>query len=355
MKTPRAEIDREMPIFPYPEARDYLVKAVERWLPNDLSIFAEKLVVLHLDKDNFPMPIRVDKAAMVKALRAGESLQSLRQLITFEDTQTSAGIVRVMVRTHLNRSGINFVSRGFKSKTMAERVMGLFPVGIDPKTLVTWDALTSSWLAFALNARRQGRRDEKSNDLFSDKDIDALQRLSGIESSRYRSARDQPAIHNNWGRLVTGVYTGLKYLNDQYELDASKVWKTIDEASESARGVRNLINAASKSIDEYGPTLAGSFFADLGAARFVKDDVHVTDSIAAVMGADSSQVKGDLAFKVMQQSADFHGVTPRAVDKVMYLACSSNLYLFDFRLDKSQAALEKSKFLQFLSDHVSNS
>jgi len=355
MSSPRTGADRELPVFPYFEARKYLVEAVARWLPNELSKFAEKLVDLHLDPKNFPMPIKVDKVAMTRALQDGETLQQLRQYISFEDTKTAAGICRVMVRTHLNRSGINFVSRGFSSKTLAERVMVTFPVGLDPRRLVTWKALTSNWLEFAKIARGQGTRDEKGKVLFSDEDIASLERLSEIEGESYRSARDTAGIHNNWARLVTGVYTGMTYLEKRHGFDADRVWEGINEASKSAKTARNLVKEASRSIDEYGPTLAGSFFADLGASRFVKDDVHVVASIAAMMGVDTRDVRSEFAFNVMQNSADVHGVTPRAVDKVMYLACSTNLYLFNFRLDQSQAGLEKSKFLQFLDKHASQS
>jgi len=328
-----------------------LIEAVKGWLPNELKLSAENVVALHLDPNNFPMSIKVDcPKKMEEALRDGVPYKELRKFVSFEDTQTSAGICRVMVRTHLNRGGINFVSRGFSKKTLAERVMGVFPIDLDPNSLATWETLTSSWLTFAEKARNNKMLDEKGEDLFSDKDILSLRLLSKIKPADYMPTKNtHPDIHNNWGRLVKGVHSGLNYLNSNYEFNPTKIWHHIDLASKSAQGVHDLTKDASRSIHEYGTTLAGSFFADLGAKRFVKDDVHVVDSIAAFLGKERSQVKGEFAYNLIAHTADKHGVDPRAVDKVMYLACSGSLYLLGYKPSKSAAANGKVDFLNFLA------
>lgn len=348
MKNLEVAINPGATVFPYSEARQYLFRVLSERLPPDLQKFAETLVNLHLDEKNFPMPLDVDSEKMTDALRQGASVSDLRKFITFENTDSISGICRVMVRTHLNRSGINYVSRGFAKKTKAKRVMGLFPVGFDPTPLVSWEGLTSAWLAFATDEKHEHVKDEPGKALFSKVDIDSLKRLSEVKFVDLESLKKDSLIHNNWARLLAGVHTGLKHLDDQYALDRTRVWEQIKEASTCADGVHQLIKKTSKSIVEYGPTLAGSFFADLGGASFVKDDVHVRDSIAAFAGKTAGEVKGKYAFDVIQKSAAHFKVTARAIDKVMYLACSGNFYLFDFKLEKPEAQKYKKQFICLL-------
>ena len=338
-----------VPVFPYPQARQYLIDAVARWLPKDLSGYAEKVVDLHLDPRNFPMSIAINKPALVKALQEEKSLEELREFITFEDTRTASGIARVMVRTHLNRSGINYVSRGFKNKTLANRVLGVFPPGLDPRILTSWSALISRWISFAADSHRRGITDDEGQPLFSPEDMNSLQALRGVSPEEYKNAKDHTGVHNNWGRLMAGIHSGLVYFQNEYGFDPRKIGEVIEAASVSDKTVNKLVSNTSHGIDEYGKTLAGSFYADLGAASFVKDDVHVVDSIAAFTGRSTSQVKGSFAFDVLHHSAKVHGVTARAIDKVMYLTCSTDLNLFGFRLPKNRANAEKVRFLEFLN------
>ena len=334
--------------FPYPQARLFLIEAVQRWLPSEQREFAERIVDLHLDPENFAMPIKVNKKELVDALSNNKDLDNLRNCITFEDTKDIPGIARVMIRTHLNRQGIGFVTRGAKSKTLTERVMGVFPVGMNPEEYLSWQALTARWLDFAETCRQNGVLDDDGNPLFDDDELSSLRIISQVGEHEYERIKSNPQIHNNWAKLFMGVYSGFKYLEKNYDLDANRIWLHIDEASRTPSGVYTLVKHASKCIHEFGSTLAGSFFADLGAAQFIKDDIHVIDSIAAFSGLSTNQVRGEFSFNVMHHSAQVHNVTPRAIDKVMYLAGSGVLYLFDFKLDKRQQAKEKSTFLNFL-------
>jgi hypothetical protein len=73
------------------------------------------------------------------------------------------------------------------------------------------------------------------------------------------------------------------------------------------------------------PALSHSFFADPGCASFVKADVHVTDVVGAALKLDGKPAP-QLCIDFVRQMAEETGRTPRAIDKLMYFACSGKLY-----------------------------
>lgn len=333
-------------IFPYDKARQHLIQVAARWLPMSCAKYAEKIVDLHLDPNNFAMPIRVNTLGLTRALSEGKTANQLREFLTLEKTETAQGIARVLVRTHLNRTGINFVSRGATEKTLSERVMGLFPEdeNFELEELSTWTGLTQKWLAFANKSLEEENSEGNAKRLFEEDDLKSLRLLSNLNEENYRSCLQDKSIHNNWAKLLTGVYSGLKHLNDEYGHDPDRIWEAIDEASQTVDGVKDLIESTRKEVDQFGEALAGSFFADLGAAQFIKTDVHVVDSVVAFTGRSQHWAKQGGAFDLLHRSAKAHGVTPRAIDKLMYISCSSNLYLFDYAND------DKDKFMKFLKE-----
>jgi len=130
----------------------------------------------------------------------------------------------------------------------------------------------------------------------------------------------------------------LIHLRNLYELDAAKFTATLDSASEKIDTVNALVRCASRTgrgkIFQYGQALAGSFFADIGRAQFVKSDVHVVEMAAATLGLSS--IPDAKALALVQQCVARTGMMPRAVDKLMYLAGSSNFYLYGERLPDSE-------------------
>jgi hypothetical protein len=336
------------PIFPVKQAKEFLVtsvrNAVERDLP-DLRDVADLIVDLHLDPKNFAINQYVNTEGLRSALIRRSGANELREFITFEDTHSIQGICRVMARTHLNRIGVGFVSRGETDKTQAKRVLGLFPYNRNPHDLVGWQALISAWVEFAEKSINDNSSFSNESSRFNCEDLISLKNLSKLPPEKIYDAKNHPGIHNNWAKVVVGVHTGLEYLSRYYGLDANRLWKKIDEASMSIQGVKNLTEEAAREITEYGQALAGNFFADLGGERFVKVDVHVRDSITAFL---KKKVSDDVAFEIIQRTSEVHGITPRAVDKIMYLACSSNLYLIGYRPPPDVQQKQKERFLNFL-------
>ena len=145
-------------------------------------------------------------------------------------------------------------------------------------------------------------------------------------------------VHDNWAKVFRGVHSGLLHLRNLYEFDAEKFMATLDTAGENIAEVSALVQSASRAgrgkIFQYGQALAGSFFADIGRGQFVKPDVHVVEIAAATLGCTA--ISAEQAVCVVQQSALHAGVVPRAVDKLMYLAGSSNFYLYGGRLREAE-------------------
>jgi len=263
----------------------------------------------------------------------------------FEPTRSIQGIFRVMVRTHLNRNGIGFVSRSegdlrnSKGKTLSPRVLGPFDDNCNPVQLSEWSALLDAWLLYADRCPYP--------QLFNNEDPRSIEKLKSIDPKVYYNAKEwknKYDIHNNWANLALGVYDGLNYLNQFYEFDPHRLWSRIDSASQSYEGVDKLIEEVETNIRGYGSTLAGSFLADLGSAQFIKTDAHVMDSVAELLKVRS--VTKQTAFSVVRELAHRHTLSPRAMDKMMYLGCSGNWYLVG-REHKGQQAAKK-EFLNIL-------
>jgi hypothetical protein len=285
------------------------------------------------------MPRSLETKGLWNSIKEGDHAPDrLRQLITFEDTKSIQGICRVMVRTHLNRTGIGRVSRktdktrGNTDKTLSPRVLGPFETAFNPKTLVAWPSLVDAWLDFAHTPEGQG--------LFDDCDLRSLEKLRDLprEALNDRGQCRDLNIHDNWRQLVRGVHSGLNYLARD-EFDATLVWERVNKASQSVEGIDALISEFSQ-VEGYGRALAGSFLADLGGEQFVKTDTHVKAGVAAFLHLDKAKVFDRHAFLVIQNTAKELGITPRAVDKIMYLGGSGNWYLLGQR--------QENEFLQLL-------
>jgi hypothetical protein len=176
-------------IFPVNEAKQFLADSVARlfsdkWrdrLGSGFPQVAGTIVDVHLDPQNFAMPLRIDTEGLWESILEGNhSPRHLRGFMSFEDTQSIRGICRVMVRTHLNRSGLGFVSRGEKTdadKTLSRRVLGPFASGFEPTELLEWNRLLNTWLQFAQGCIEQGDLAPNGEALFSELDIRSLKNL----------------------------------------------------------------------------------------------------------------------------------------------------------------------------------
>ena len=302
---------------------------------------ASTIVELHLATENLPMPIRIQEGEIHNVLQQGSAdAATLRACILFEDTRTIEGICRVMARTQLNRSGVGYVSRGEKPKTLTRRVLGLFEQSDDLRRLIDWEPLLDHWLAFAEASRQRGDRTCGGEILFSDCDITALRLLREDPTTcRLRGA------HDNWIKVVTGIHSGFKYLSSEpFGFRAENVWARMDDAAGSFESIKTLLSEASHEVEQFGMALAGSFFADLGHHDFVKTDVHVVDSVAAYLRKD--RISEREALKFVFEAAAASDMSPRALDKLLYIGGSGKFYLVG--INASQPKDQKRAFLHHL-------
>lgn len=281
---------------------------------------AKALVDLHLDPRNFAMHRACDQEKLVAGLRDGYPPEVLREAITFEETHSIRGICRVLVRTHLNRQGIGYVTRDAKRhmRTRAPRVLGPFDDAFDPLALTEWRVLLDHWLSFA-----------KDNPLFNDVDKASLEGLTRHGPLLGKSKIGYPSgVHDNWIKVVHGVYTGLIYLRDRFDMDSDKIWRNLHACETDPEHASLLVKEARKAVKGFGEALAPSFFADLGTTCFIKPDTHVMEALKDWFGRTISQSDAVHVLKEAAASAN-EPITPRGLDKLLFFGDGGPFYFLE--------------------------
>jgi hypothetical protein len=333
--------------FPFPEAKQLLINLTRDGLPSDLKNSADLLVNLHLDEGTFPMSDMSDddQKDLYKLIENGASTEEVKSKLTLENTGTPEGIFRVMVRTHLNKTGAGQVSMGVpaKRKTRSPRVLNYTDTVNVSKATET--DIIIGWLKFAL----ENRDSNKPELYYDDRAINALEALlyklkrDGTILSKWVSANTLERELNadrGWCGIVLGIITGLNYLRSENWIELrDKSFKN----DLTYMQIDSMIKDCQDKICGYGYALSGSFFGDLGSPYFVKDDVHVRDGINALFENLSSSEK---RVEVLIKSAQNIGVKPRVLDKILYLGGSGNYYLIGQKLNNSRSI--KMKFIEGL-------
>ena len=124
-------------------------------------------------------------------------------------------------------------------------------------------------------------------------------------------------------------------------------WNTFEQANRNSlsyKEIHKLTKDYQQNICEYGYALSGSFLADLGSPFFVKDDTHVRSCMIALghIGTIEERVESVIRF------ANELNISPRILDKLMYIACSGNLYLLGIKLPHARKS--KEEFISYLED-----
>ena len=302
---------------------------------------ASRLLAAHLHPDHFSMPIHdfaIEQQLMNWSL-GSDQIEAASAFLKFEATHTGLGVARVLLRTHTNRQGVASVTRDARYKVMSPRVMGLFNSDTeqDWRSWLDWPNMIQSWISWSERAP-QPHQDTAAG--FSDTDRTALRQLQALSTQQALDLPHKQIASGSygWNRIVLGFYSGLRFLNDQYELQPNRLWAEID-ASRTALAVNNLV-ARWTSVREFGNALASSFLADLGNREFVKADTHVIAVATAALNAPG-RVSAQGAIDFTRDLANHIGVPARSADKLMFFACSGQLYLAG--LHPNKALIQKSK------------
>lgn len=327
------------------------IQQIRRLAPQLDERAAQRLLEAHLDPAHFAMPIH-DAAVETQLIawsQGNEDLSVATGFLRFEDTRTIRGIARVMARTHTNRQGVANVTRGARWKVQSPRVVGVFETAPDDAALHRWTHYTPLLEAFLELASHNSAPSSDAEAYFAPEDIRKLEALAQLTPAQARKlgARDVAGGDKpGWARVVLGLYTGLCYLDERFGFDASRVWSAL-EAARHTTEVDALWKDARRQVTEFGPALASSFFADLGCASFVKADVHVTDVVGAAVKRDE-QLTPQRCIDFVRLMAEETGRTPRAIDKLMYFACSGKFYLAGLAPAKHEADTAKAQLLTHL-------
>lgn len=344
--------DLSLSKFPVPESTQWLKSSLEKRLPNNLKHIADSLLDLHLDPMNFRMAAHQNFESTIKDLKDGKANSEIRKNIRFESTSDISGTCRILVKTHLNRTGIGFISRGMSRNDQLNnpRVLGIFPEGISKETLQSYcdyQKFVKTWIAFAEANRDKDFPENKFS--FSDTDIISLKELLNFSPLVQRSKENlPPMIHDNWRKIVWGIYTGLIFLKNFCNFDQTEFTQRVLAASNKWQDIDFLLKATQSEIYQFGAALTGSFFADCGYKEFLKIDVHVRDSLQALVGENN--LTDELCWKIVRRAAQESEFSPRAIDKIMYLSCSSKFYFYSPEALPGQA-LEKQAYLNSLKNN----
>lgn len=332
--------------------REHALGALRALQPSLGEDGSRRLLEVHLDPLNYAMPLHDSdrEQALIEFCTGNAPVVEARRLLVLENTHDIVGVARVLARTHINRTGVSDVTRGasIARKAQSPRVVGLFDGVGDATSLRAWldhRALADSWLAFA-----RAHRNAPADVAFDDDDIDTLRGLQGlsVQQARTISARNAPYIgkKQGWPKVFLGVYTGLLYLESRFGLDALRVRTAVD-CAQTVEQIDALVIGAIRSIQEFGPRTAPSFFADLGCTQFVKPDTHVTDVVTAAHSGPAP-LGPAASIDAVRRIAEALTWPPRQVDKLMYLACSQKFYLAGLAPTKAVADRGKAELLQRL-------
>jgi hypothetical protein len=292
----------------------------------------------HLASEHYAMPIFNHSGIDLIDLLARGEYPEVDSNLVFERTKTIRGVIRVLVRTHLNRQGIGHVSRGSSDKTLAKRVLLPFENDFDYLRQLTPACFAECWQqAVEIYPEQYDRIDRAS--------IEGLKFLTHEQLQSSKLVK-QIGIHDNWAKIFTGIYTGLHFLNNEYQLDADKLWLDMDKCANDSDAAQRLVNKFQKNVHQFGKALAGSFLADLGHDGFVKPDTHVISSIAALNNTESVSQK--FAIEQVYELSKQLGLSPRLIDKIFYIGCSGKLYLFNIIINNPRGG--KSVFLNRLRE-----
>ena len=151
---------------------------------------------------------------------------------------------------------------------------------------------------------------------------------------------DKKDYRHNWVHIFMSLVTGWNFL-------ASHNWTAYEDAHtvQGYQEVKDLIKKMANDVQGYAIPLSGSFYADLGGDRFVKDDRQVKASCCALYPELTTEMK---RINYIISSGEELGIAPRLIDKIMYIACSGDLYLFGKGLKSPQKC--KDEFLTFLRE-----
>ena len=122
---------------------------------------AQRLLEVHLEPQHFAMPIH-DTAieARLKLFCIGrDDLARASDFLLFEKTRTITGIARVLARTHINRTGVAYVTRRAQWPAQSPRVVELFDFVSTEADLREWldyQPMLDAWLKLA---ERNGNSD----------------------------------------------------------------------------------------------------------------------------------------------------------------------------------------------------
>ncbi len=325
----------------YQVARDYLTQSVEAELIRlgYRDGLGQILVELHLDERFYKMPVQIDLAAQHAVLAQqhppGELIERLAHAVEFEDLTDFGGILRVFARTLLNRAGISDILRGQAAPDAGlrrhiiprvSRVLDAMTAALDHQDLTNYDTLLAVIEAAAMtHVDQDGPQGFLAQDLST---IEALRREGVGTTAQAVGDVAQLCGLQGWVKWTRGLYSGIRWLSEVSEMDLERFRATVQASIDGAEGgPLGLGGDLAGSVQEMGLALAMSFFGDLGNPQFAKPDRHV---VRALRAYDGARLSARQAFERLVLHSNQAGVSPRELDKVLYLAGSGNFYLTGF-------------------------
>lgn len=147
-----------------------------------------RLLSVHLDPRYFAMPIHShEREQGLRDWAIYQRPESEIQIQT-EDTNSIKGVIRVLIRTHINRQGINQVRRGAaKWPVQSPRVLDLVDATRSDQEIRSWTHYGSLMDAWLKVAHANHREEIPSDQRYDDGDLESIERLATLCQREARS------------------------------------------------------------------------------------------------------------------------------------------------------------------------
>jgi len=150
-----------------------------------------------------------------------------------------------------------------------------------------------------------------------------------------------------WLRYCKTILSAAKFLS-QFS-DPNEFYEFADQYYKEGRIKPFLPMLISYEIDGVGFAIACDFLKEIGYVQYGKPDTHIKDifiELGLLKGAAKNSSKADyLSLKIFDEIAGINGVTPYAVDKVLWLICSGDYYLHHIKIDN-----QKKNFISYMKN-----
>lgn len=142
--------------------------------------------------------------------------------------------------------------------------------------------------------------------------------------------------NNSWRLYAKSIISASKFMNAFNGIEDFE--RFIDRFNYNEYSTLALPILLKETIFGMGFALACNFLKDLGYSEYSKPDVHIKDIFVGLELCEDDEYS---VFKAVKEMANYVGVSPAQVDKLLWIVCSG-----DFHLDGIKVGSKKNEFIR---------